>query len=141
MLIGELADEVGTTIRALRYYEQQGLLHPQRASNGYREYDDLTIVRAGNIKLLLSLGLTAKDVRAFLPCLDQDIADGPVCPASAQVIARRLTDVEAKIAALDAFRERLVEALAGPGARDAGGAAQHQTGLETRYRPDVQILS
>jgi len=115
MLIGELADEVGTTIRALRYYEQQGLLHPQRASNGYREFDDSTVVRVGNIKLLLSFGLTAKDVRAFLPCLDQDIADGPVCLASARVIARRLADVETKIAALDVFRERLVEALAQAG--------------------------
>jgi DNA-binding transcriptional MerR regulator len=115
MLIGELANEAGTTIRALRYYEQQGLLHPQRAPNGYREYDESTVAQVGNIRLLLSLGLTANDVRAFLPCLDQDIADGPVCPASARVIARRLTDVEEKIAALDVFRKRLNEALAQSG--------------------------
>jgi len=111
MLIGELANEVGTTIRALRYYEQQGLLHPRRAPNGYREYDQMTIGQVGNIKLLLSLGLTTNDVRAFLPCLDQDIVDGPLCPVSARVIARRLTDVEEKIAALDVVRKRLTEAL------------------------------
>jgi DNA-binding transcriptional MerR regulator len=115
MLIGELANEAGTTIRALRHYEQQGLLHPQRAPNGYREYDESTVAQVSNIRLLLSLGLTANDVRAFLPCLDQDIADGPVCPASARVIARRLTDVEEKIAALDVFRKRLNEALAQSG--------------------------
>src|SRR5687768_17051592 len=101
MLIGELANEAGTTIRALRYYEQQGLLRPRRAPNGYRQYDESTVAQVGNIRLLLSIGLTSDDVRAFLPCLDQDIADGPICPASARVIARRLADVEEKIAALD----------------------------------------
>jgi DNA-binding transcriptional MerR regulator len=111
MLIGELANEAGTTVRALRYYEQQGLLHPRRAPNGYREYDETAIALVANIKLLLSLGLTAHDVRAFLPCLDQDLAGGPVCPASARVIAHRLTDVEEKIAALEVVRQRLTDAL------------------------------
>lgn len=115
MLIGQLAHRAGTTVRALRYYEQHGLLHPRRAANGYREYDETAVARVGNIRLLLSLGLTATDVRAFLPCLDQDIADGPVCPASARVIARRLADVEERIAALDVFRGRLLEALAQAG--------------------------
>ncbi|MFE0191495.1 MerR family transcriptional regulator [Streptomyces sp. NPDC058989] len=111
MLIGELANAAGTTIRALRYYEQQDLLHPRRAPNGYREYDETAVGRVANIKLLLSIGLTANDVRALLPCLDQDIADGPVCSASARVIARRLADVEEKIAALDIVRTRLTEVL------------------------------
>ncbi|TVT62150.1 MerR family transcriptional regulator [Amycolatopsis rhizosphaerae] len=115
MLISELANEAGTTVRALRYYEQQGLLHPRRAPNGYREYDEKTVGQVGNIRLLLSLGLTARDVRAFLPCLDQDIADELICPASARVIARRLTDVEEKIAALDVVRKRLTEVLAQAG--------------------------
>ncbi|MFB6713931.1 MerR family transcriptional regulator [Streptomyces sp. NPDC056237] len=115
MLIGELANEAGTTIRALRYYELQGLLHPRRAPNGYREYDESTIALVGNIRLLLSLGLTANDVRDFLPCLDRDITDTPVCPASARVVARKLTDVEEKIAALNVFRERLIDVLARSG--------------------------
>ncbi|OMI39579.1 MerR family transcriptional regulator [Streptomyces sparsogenes] len=117
MLIGELANATGTTIRALRYYEQQGLLHPQRAPNGYREYDETAVGRVANIKLLLSLGLTSQDVRAFLPCLDQAIADGPLCPASARLIARRLMDVEEKIAALGVVRAHLTEALTRPAAR------------------------
>lgn len=113
MLIGELANAAGTTIRALRYYEQQGLLHPRRASNGYREYDETTIGHVGNIRLLLSLGLTTNDVRAFLPCLDQDLAAATLCPASARVVARRLNEVDAKIAALNVVRNRLIEAMPG----------------------------
>ncbi|WP_039827673.1 MerR family transcriptional regulator [Nocardia testacea] len=111
MLIGELANAAGTTIRALRYYEQQGLLHPQRAPNGYREYDETTPGHVGNIRLLLSLGLTTNDVRAFLPCLDQDLAAATLCPASARVVARRLNEVDEKIAALNVVRNRLIEAM------------------------------
>lgn len=111
MLIGELANRTGTTIKALRYYEQEGLLHPHRASNGYRDYDESTVTVVGNIRLLMSLGLTAADARAFLPCLGQDVPGGPICPASAEVIARRLSDVQEKIAALDTVRGNLLEAL------------------------------
>ena len=107
MLIGEPANEAGSTVRALRYYEQQGLLDPRRAPNGYREYDERAVGQVRNIRLLLSIGLTAHDVRALLPCLDEDITGGPVRPASARVIARRLTDAEEKIAAMDVVRTRL----------------------------------
>ncbi|MGH3243592.1 MAG: MerR family transcriptional regulator [Spirillospora sp.] len=112
MLIGELAGRAGTTIKAVRYYEGRGLLHPRRAANGYRDYDESAVGRVGNIRLLLSLGLTTDDVRAFLPCLDQDISGAPLCPASEDVINRKLADVEEKIADLDGVRRRLLDALA-----------------------------
>ncbi|MER6944521.1 MerR family transcriptional regulator [Nonomuraea sp. NPDC000554] len=115
MLIGELASKAGVTVKALRYYEEQGLLHPRRAPNGYREYGESAVARVANIRLLLSSGLTAHDVRAFLPCLDQDVDAPLICSASAGVISSRLTEVEEKIAALDVVRGRLVEVLARAG--------------------------
>ena len=36
--IGELATMSGTTERALRHYEDLGLLSPARGENGYRRY-------------------------------------------------------------------------------------------------------
>ena len=38
MRIGELSRRAGVSQRALRYYEEQGLLRPARRSSGYREY-------------------------------------------------------------------------------------------------------
>ncbi|RBM23349.1 MerR family DNA-binding protein [Streptomyces sp. PT12] len=87
-----------------------------RSPNGYREYGRSQVARVADIEPLLSLGLTAADIRAFLPCLGDAIADGPVCPASAAVIARRLADVDDRIAALAAARARLVDALTRAGA-------------------------
>lgn len=46
MRIGELAERIGVSPRSLRYYEQQGLLSPSRAANGYREYDQLALIRS-----------------------------------------------------------------------------------------------
>lgn len=106
MLIGELAQEAGTTVRALRYYEQQGLLHPRRTANRYRDYGERSVLRVRNIRLLLSLGFTAEDIHAFLPCLDQDI-EANQCPASARVIAGKVAELEEKITALTDVRDRL----------------------------------
>ena len=39
MRISDLAAEAGVTVKAVRYYEAQGLLKPRREANGYRAYD------------------------------------------------------------------------------------------------------
>jgi len=44
----------GTTVRALRHYEQAGLIVSERAHNGYRIYDGSAAVRVRNIRLLLN---------------------------------------------------------------------------------------
>jgi DNA-binding transcriptional MerR regulator len=75
--IGELAEATGTTPRVLRHYEQAGLISAERAPNGYRSYDEHAAVRVRNVRCLLAVGLTLDDVRAFLPCLDGDVAAAP----------------------------------------------------------------
>lgn len=39
MKIGEIAERLGTTTRTLRFYEEQGLIHPRRSDGGTRLYD------------------------------------------------------------------------------------------------------
>lgn len=39
MKIGDIARRLNTTVRTLRYYEEQGLLHPRRSAGGTRLYD------------------------------------------------------------------------------------------------------
>ncbi|MEV4470351.1 MerR family transcriptional regulator [Nonomuraea sp. NPDC049504] len=132
MLIGELARASGVTVRALRYYEQQGLLRPERTSNGYRHYDRGAVSTVRNIRLLLSNGFTAQDVRGFLPCLEgDDVALGPACPPSVEAVTRKVADLDERIAELSAVRDRLVRALAGGGTpRRPGAVARHPA-----YRP------
>ncbi len=45
MRIGELAAKAGVSVRALRYYEEQGLLAATRTSSGQRTYPDTAVDR------------------------------------------------------------------------------------------------
>jgi DNA-binding transcriptional MerR regulator len=56
MRISELAERAGTSTRALRYYEEHGLLAARRASNGYREYDEVDLRLVREIRSLLDIG-------------------------------------------------------------------------------------
>lgn len=56
--IQDLAKAAGTTSRTLRHYGQLGLLPPSRiGTNGYRYYDQNSLVRLQRILLLRELGL------------------------------------------------------------------------------------
>lgn len=56
--IQELAKAAGTTSRTLRHYGQLGLLPPSRiGANGYRYYDERSLVRLQRILLLRELGV------------------------------------------------------------------------------------
>ncbi|WP_328408002.1 MerR family transcriptional regulator [Nocardia sp. NBC_00403] len=56
--IQDLAKAAGTTSRTLRHYGQLGLLLPSRiGANGYRYYDQNSLVRLQRILLLRELGL------------------------------------------------------------------------------------
>ncbi|KOT41330.1 MerR family transcriptional regulator [Streptomyces caelestis] len=111
MRIGELAEAAGTTARALRHYEQAGLISSERAANGYRVYEERTVVRVRNIRYLLAAGLTLDDVRVFLPCLDGDVAAAPPSAKGLRVARERLAVLDARIAAQTEARDRLEVAL------------------------------
>jgi DNA-binding transcriptional MerR regulator len=112
MRIGELAEATGTTPRALRHYEQAGLISSERAANGYRNYDEHAAVRVRNIRHLLAAGLTLDDVRVFLPCLDGDVAAAPPSDTGLRVALERLAVLNERIAAQTDARDRLEAALA-----------------------------
>ena len=69
MRIKELSGRTEVPARLLRYYEEQGLLSPQREENGYRDYEETQVARVLQIRSLLDAGLTTEIIRAVLPCL------------------------------------------------------------------------
>ncbi|MQS11590.1 MerR family transcriptional regulator [Streptomyces kaniharaensis] len=111
MRIGELAELTGTTTRALRHYEQAGLISAERAPNGYREYGEAAAVRVRNIRALVEAGLTLDDVRPLLGCLDGDVLASPPSPRMLAIARERLAVLEHRIAAQTDVRDRLVAAL------------------------------
>ncbi|GAA3112516.1 DNA-binding transcriptional MerR regulator [Kribbella aluminosa] len=74
MLIGELAERTGTTPRTLRYYEERGLLIPDRTTTGYRRYPPAAEARVRHIRELLALGFTIADLQDTASLHDSRLA-------------------------------------------------------------------
>ncbi|SCY53445.1 MerR family transcriptional regulator [Thiohalorhabdus denitrificans] len=64
--IGEVAEQLGTTTRTLRFYEEQGLLRPARTDRGTRLYSDRDRQRARLILELAGLGISLEEIRALV---------------------------------------------------------------------------
>ncbi|MER6401579.1 MULTISPECIES: MerR family transcriptional regulator [unclassified Kitasatospora] len=112
MRIGELAERAGTTTRALRYYEQLGLLPARRAGNGYRAYgeDDLRLLK--QIRTLQDFGFELEETRPFVECLRAGHPEGDSCPASLEVYRRKLAELDECITRLQEVRTQVAEQFA-----------------------------
>ena len=119
----EAARQLGVSIKALRLYEQRGLLAPLRTATGWRTYGPAEMARAGEIAALRALGLSLAAVAQVLsgdPArLDQALATHQ---AALEGEVRRLADIIAKVHALRADL--------------AGGAAPAARELARLVRPD-----
>ncbi|MFE7592722.1 MerR family transcriptional regulator [Kitasatospora sp. NPDC057512] len=107
MRIGELAERAGTTTRALRYYEQLGLLPARRAGNGYRAYDEADLRLLREIRMLQDFGFGLEETRPFVECLRAGHPEGDSCPASLEVYRRKLGELDECIARLQDVRAQV----------------------------------
>ncbi|MDN3351146.1 MerR family transcriptional regulator [Actinomadura sp. DC4] len=102
MRIGQLAERTNVSTRLLRYYEDQDLLTPDRAANGYRDYSERLVDRVVQIRGLLDAGMTTAIIRQILPCLD-DPCTIHVTDATPELIAaleHQREQMDARIACL-----------------------------------------
>ena len=121
MRIGELAARTGISARMLRYYEEQGLLTPERTSSGYRSYPESAVSQAGQIRGLLDAGLTTEIIRTILPCLNdpEDVRRTVGClpAATVELIRTELGRVQQRIDCLTRNRDAIEAYLANQPAR------------------------
>jgi len=61
--IGEMAERLSTSIRTIRYYEEEGLLKPQRSAGGTRFYTQRHISRLRAILHLVENGFSIESIR------------------------------------------------------------------------------
>ena len=111
MLIGELAESTGTSARALRYYEANGLLRAERSANGYRVYDESERRVVEEIRRLLEIGFDLHDIRPFVTCLRAGNECGNACPDSVAVLRRKLSEVDSYLERFAAIRGNLLAQL------------------------------
>ncbi|MEU4555041.1 MerR family transcriptional regulator [Micromonospora violae] len=108
MRIGELATKTGVSVRALRYYEEQGLLTAARSGGGQRHYLDDAIDRVYLIQMLYAAGLSSRTILDLLPCVDAKVNT----PQSRAMLRAERERIDRQIAQLRQARKRLDEVIA-----------------------------
>lgn len=130
MNIGEVATRTGLPAKTIRYYEDIDLIKPMRGANGYRAFRESDLNKLAFLGRARSLGFSIGDCRALLALYN----DNGRASADVKAIAsHHLTEIDAKIAALQAMRATLatlIEACAGDHRPDCPILADlaHQTG-------------
>lgn len=77
MRTNEVEKKTGLSKQTILFYEKEGLIHPKRISNNYRDYSDTDIQIISVIKLLRSMDISIDDIKqvltgelSFQDCLD-----------------------------------------------------------------------
>ena len=115
--IGELAVEFGVTHRTIRFYEDQGLISPERRGTA-RVFHPRDRVRLGLVLRGKRLGFDLTEIRRIVDMYDQAPGeDGQLRYLLEQIAARRAEleqrrrDIETTLAELDDVERRCQEAL------------------------------
>lgn len=106
--IGEVARGAGVSVRAVRYYEQQGLLVAERSPSGQRLYrqDAVTLVRF--FQQMYAAGLTSRRIAELLPCWNSGRTDAE----QRAMLHEERERIQAKVDDLRAALDRLDEVIA-----------------------------
>lgn len=69
--IGYVSERTGLAVSAIRYYEQQGLVHPDRNAGGQRAYERSDIRRLSFVMIAQTLGFSIAEIRQALASLPE----------------------------------------------------------------------
>ncbi|MEV3914115.1 MerR family transcriptional regulator [Streptomyces canus] len=102
--IGEVARGAGVSVRAVRYYEQQGLLIAERSPSGQRLYRQDAIALVRFFQEMFAAGLTSRRISELLPCWDSGHTDAEqraMLRAERERIQAKIDDLQATLDHLD----------------------------------------
>ncbi len=123
MNIGDAAAQTGLPSKTIRYYEDIGLVMPERSANGYRAYSEADLHRLAFLARARGLGFTIDECRSLLSLYDDK--NRASCDVKALTL-EKLTEIDRKLAELNALRDTLAS------------LAENCAGDD---RPDCPILS
>ncbi|MBT2515663.1 heavy metal-responsive transcriptional regulator [Arthrobacter sp. ISL-30] len=107
MRIGEAAAAVGMTVKALRFYEERGLLPAvRRTRSGYREYSAETVNRLEFIQRSKNAGFSLAQTQEILRI--RDTGNSP-CSHVRDELGVQLAHLDQQIAELTALRTAVAE--------------------------------
>lgn len=103
LTITEAASHLGMTVRALRYYEESGLISPHRTGGNARRYSGAQLER---LQMIAGLRLAGVQVAAIGKLIRSDQPQTVTKRVDA-IIANRRNDLHAELEQLDAFAVKI----------------------------------
>ena len=104
MNIGTAAEKSGLPPKTIRYYEDIGLLRPDRADNGYRDYSTADVHRLRFLQRSRSLGFSVEECRQLLSLYGDEERESAEVKAMAE---SKLAEIDRKLAELAGLRDML----------------------------------
>lgn len=115
MNVGDAARRTGLPAKTIRYYEEIGLIAPQRSANGYRDYTGDDVHRLAFLKRARNLGFSIDECRQLMALYrDRSRASADV----RRIASSHVAAIEDKIGELESMRatlQKLIHACHGDG--------------------------
>ncbi len=112
MRIGDLARRAGTTMRAIRYYEERGLIRPaQRSKGGFRLYQENELRRLHLIRSLQLLDMSLAKVKAFFDARKPGRIAAEIAPALQGILREQFGEMERRLAHYRAMQDSVRETI------------------------------
>jgi DNA-binding transcriptional MerR regulator len=109
MKIGEVAQRSGLTVKTIRFYCDEGLIHPiSRSEGGYRLFGDEVFAELALIRTLKAMDIPLQDVRQILESRRSGVC---TCTTLQDTIRTKAGEIEQKIAALRDLQSELEDLL------------------------------
>jgi MerR family transcriptional regulator, redox-sensitive transcriptional activator SoxR len=99
--IGEVAQEAGVSVSAIRFYERSGLLPPAERVSGQRRFTTKAVQRLGIVNVAKQAGFSLAEIRVLLTSIE---AGAPAHEQLQALAARKLPEVDALIERAKAMR-------------------------------------
>ena len=110
--IGDLSKATGKTVRALRYYEELGLLSPSdHTAGGFRLYHPEDAKRVGLIDRLQELGFSLDRIQGVVKAWKVGGTGEDVSSKLQLLVQEGLVDVRGRIQRLQAMEQEMLDAL------------------------------
>jgi len=110
--VGELARKTGKTVRALRLYEELGLLAPLRSEGGFRLYGPDEVARVYWIAKLQDMGFSLHQIQTLVATVESSNTAPEAMQSLREMFRVRLAATRAQVEKLLQLERDLAESLA-----------------------------
>ena len=109
LTVGDIARACGVSPDTVRYYERKGAIPAAaRRANRYRSYPRAAVARVQVVRRAIALGFTIDELARIFK---QRAQGKPPCREVRALAARKLADLDARIAGMTALRETLAATI------------------------------